>query len=225
MIDIKEADDFDTTVDKIRLFLFQHTQYSEGEEFHKIWGDHNAIAKRIIAHADGTSEKRAPLECSSRSGVLENILVILGYPVRSVAVYADQENFISHTFSEVQNPETGKWQVHDVQFNVSWVLKNNGERASINDLIQYGFKEYEPCRTKDNCGWDLPNREGSFAKDLKEHLGLASVKDSQRKTRDLIVNTSRFDLNKPQKVGSKELTYCTYIAKNCRKKIIKYDLK
>ena len=222
LIGLSDDDDFFTTVDKIRLFLFENSVYSDGEDFHKIWGQHTLIAKHIIASADGTAGKRAPLECSSRSGVLESILITLGYKVRSIAVYAYGENYNSHTFTEVQDPKTGKWHTQDVQFNIYWKMKETGERASIYELVQHDVSNYIPCRTPDQCHWDLPNREGSFAKNMPEKFGLASIKDYQRGKRPLVVNTKRFDLNTPQKVGEQSLTYCDWIPKNCREEITKF---
>ena len=221
-ISLQPDDTFEEKVDKVRLFLFKHTEYSEAEDFHAIWENHPLIAQKLIDHATGKSNTPAPLECSARSNALENILINLGYDVRSITIHANVEDYDSHTFTEVRNPKTGAWHTQDVQFNIYWRMKEDGRRASIADLIQHDFDAYEPCRTPENCGWDLPNKEGSLAEGLKIYLGLASIRDYQRGKRPLHVNTARFDLSQPQKVGDKMLTYCDFRAKNCREQIIRY---
>lgn len=222
-VNIHEGQTFDQKVDTIRLFLFETTEYSDGPEFKKIWNDHPAIAERINAYVSGEEETRAPLECSARSGVMERMLMHLGYNIRSVSIYKHaKQGYVSHTFLEVQHPETQKWQVQDVQYNLFWRMKEDGRRASIVDLVKYSFEDYEPCITEDLCGWDLPNREGNLAKKLKGHLGLASIIDRHRDERPLYVNMSRFNLDEARPVGDKKLTYCQYRRKNCREEIIRF---
>ena len=224
LIGIEEDDQFETIADKVRLFIFENTRYSDDADFREIWGDHPVIAKKIAAYANGEAEKRAPLECSARSGAFEIIMTALGYRVRAISVYQYDENYNAHSFSEVQNPRTELWHTQDPQFNIYWRMKETGERASMAQLIEHGFEDYEPCVTPDLCGWDnLPNREGHEAKNLKGHLGLASIKDYQKGTRPLFVNEGRFALSKPQSVKGELKTYCEHVAKNCRGEITIYS--
>ncbi len=224
LIGLSENDSFEHTADKVRQFLFEHTKYSEGKEFHDIWGNDPLIAQRIIERANAPDKhSRVPLECSSRSNIFESIMITLGYNARSITAHQYSSDYYSHTFSEIQNPETGQWHVQDVQYNTYWRLINeNGKRASINDLISNEYHMYEPCIAPNKCGWNMRNRENNTPTAFVKYLDLASIKDYQRSRRPLIVNTNRFDLNKPQKVGEEMLTYCKYRAKNCRDDIIKY---
>jgi len=225
LIGLKENDSFETKADKVRSFLFEHTEYSSGPEFHAIWGDHPAIAERIIAHATRKNNKRAPLECSSRSGTLESIYQTLGYKTRSVSVYHYAPNYPSHTFTEVQNPETKEWHIQDTQNDLFWRMKDSGKRASAHDIIKYDKPDYEPCHTSQHCiDWDAENREKVKPSELEKYHDSASIIDRNNGSRPFIVDASRFDLNAPVKIDGKEpMTYCKYRAKNCRDKVMIFN--
>lgn len=226
LIELKETDDFETTVDKVRSFLFEHTQFDMSPDFYELWGNHHAIAYRIIAHAKGENNKRAPLECSSRSGILESIIQTLGYKTRSISTYMYSDHYPSHTFSEVQNPETKKWHVQDVQHDQFWRMKNTGARASIHDLIKNYKSTYIPCRTKTHCiTWDKLSRENETPHKLEAYYDSASIIDRNNNSRPFLVNAKRFDLNTPLKIKNKDepMTYCEYRKKDCRDEIIIYN--
>ena len=225
LIDLKKTDTFEAKADKVRAFLFEHTEYSSGPEFHAIWGNPQAITQRIIAHATGENDKRAPLECSSRSGILESIYQTLGYKTRSVSVYHYAPNYPSHTFTEVQNPKTKEWHIQDTQNDLFWRMKSTGKRASTHDIIKYDKPDYQPCRTSQLCiDWDLENREKVKPSELEKYHDSASIIDRNNGSRPFIVDASRFDLNSPVKINGKEpMTYCKYRAKNCRDEVIIFN--
>ena len=183
------------------------------------------MSKKIIAHAKGQSDKRAPLECSARSGALESIYQTLGYNTRSVSAYKHKQNYPSHTFSEVQNPQTGEWHVQDVQRDQFWRMKESGKRASIHDLIKHDKSAYIPCRSNQECiTWETLSRENETPAELEKYYDSASIIDRKNKRRPFLVNAQRFDLNAPVEIKGKGLmTYCEYRDKNCRDKIIVFD--
>ncbi|MCK5385091.1 MAG: hypothetical protein KAJ29_05890 [Alphaproteobacteria bacterium] len=225
LIGLEANDGFETKVDKVRSFLFEHTQFDMSPEFYALWGNHPVIAERIKAHAKGLNDNRAPLECSARSGVLESIYQTLGYKTRSVSVYKHAPNYPSHTFSEVQNPQTKEWHVQDTQNDLFWRMKDSKKRASIHDLIKHDKSAYTPCRTNQHCiEWNTENREGEKPELLEKYYDSASIIDHNNNSRPFLVNAKRFDLNTPVKIDEKEsMTYCNYRRKNCRDEIIIFD--
>ncbi len=225
LIGLEDTDTFETKADKVRSFLFEHTQFDMSPEFYELWGNHPAIADKIIAHAKGINDKRAPLECSSRSGILESIYQTLGYKTRSVSAYKHTAQYSSHTFSEVQNPQTKEWHVQDTQNDLFWRMKDSGKRASIHDLIKHDKSAYTPCRTNQLCiEWNTENREKETPEKLEGYYDSASIIDHNNNSRPFLVNAKRFDLNKPVEINGKSpMTYCDYRAKNCRDEIIIFD--
>lgn len=221
-IHIEKSDTVYNHADKIRTFVFNNTIFGEGKEFRKIWGNHKEISDKIYSYASKQSKKPPPLECSARTSVMENLLQILGYDTRSIDVHAFGEDYESHSFLEVKDPKTGKWHAQDPQFNVYWRDRLTKERLGIRDLVERSQDSYEPCQNNTNCGWTLQNREGHDLLDLKKRFGLAVAIDRKHGKRPLFVNKERFDLNTPQKVGDKNLTYCEYRNKNCKDKIFKF---
>lgn len=222
LIGITDQDSFHQKADKVRAFVFEHTQFDMGQEFKKIWGDHKTIAKKISAHAQGKNNNRVPLECSSRSGVFENIMTALGFHVRSVSVFRHDDHFGGHSFSEVMNPDTKQWEAYDPQYHVFWRIKENHTRIGIKELVQLPYKDYEPCRNEEFCGWDIPNRENRKMIGIQTQLGMATVNDYNQDTRYLFVNLERFPMEMPQNIKGKKMTFCEYYPKYCRENVMIY---
>ncbi len=223
LIGISDEDTFQTKTDKVRSFVFEHTRLSIDSDFREIWGNHKIIAQKIREHAQGKTTKRVPLECSSRSGIFENILFSLGHSVRSVSVFRHDRTYAGHAFSDVLNPKTGKWEAHDPQYNVFWRMKKDHKRLGIEDLIKYNFSVYEPCHTNGECGWALSTREGQDIEDIKKFLGIAAIKDHVNNNRPLYVNLERFPFDSSWNINGQEMTFCERYKKYCRQDIIFYD--
>ena len=58
------------------------------------------------------------MECSSRTILMGLILRALGYETRVVAIFDSRTNLKSHSFLEVINPATGRWETQDADFDI-----------------------------------------------------------------------------------------------------------
>lgn len=220
---IETTENFDEKTDAIRAFINRKTDHKIDEQFRSIEGDEEKIVNRTLAYLD--NEERTPphLECASRADMMEGMLMALGLRVRSVSVYAwneETKHLSSHRFLETQNPETGQWQIQDPDLDLFWIIGETGNRAGMEDLIKLPAPELAtPCNSRGECGWDIKSREGFDAARMKKYMALASIKDHQIGKRPLLVNTSRFDLDRKMPIKDKLQTYCEYLEKNCRDEI------
>jgi hypothetical protein len=211
---------FDEQVDRLREFVSRNSIHEIDDEFYSYWHDLPLVMDRMTAFADG--EGLPPhLECASRSEVLEAILARLGYDTRAVVLYEPAEKFPSRTFLEVLNPATRMWQIQDADYDVYWVKRVNGARASVYDLIASPFDAVTPCNSA-ACGWPILSWEEKDVEKLRTYLGLAVVVDREKGLRPLLVNEARFDLEQPQLVDDESLTYCDYAEENCRQTIERF---
>lgn len=213
--------DFHQTVDAVRQFINQNSEHNIDEEFYAHWHKHDIIAEKILNHAQNNQKFSIPhLECSSRSFVMESMLQALGYRTRSVDVYEPDPDYPSHTFLDVQDPETHQWHIQDPDYDIFWRNIDTGKRISSIELAKSSLDNIEPCTSVERCGWHVKSREGKKAKVLKKYAGLVVVRDGEIGQRDLFTNAERFSLETPQPVNNqKPLAYCDYRDKNCKGKI------
>lgn len=210
----------DEQVDRLREFISRNSIHEIDDEFYSYWHDLPLVMDRMTAFADGQGLP-PHLECASRSEVLEAVLARLGYDTRAVVLYEPAEDFPSHTFLEVLNPATQMWQIQDADYDVYWVKRDNGARASIYDLIAAPFEAVAPCNSA-ACGWPILSWEEKDVEKLRTYLGLAVIVDRDKGFRPLLVNQTRFDLEQPQLVDDKALKYCDYVEKNCGQTIERF---
>lgn len=221
-VDLPPQAGFHEKADTIRDFIFQNSEHSEDEEFYEHWRDVPLMYSKLIAYLnDKENNEPVHLECSTRSTLAVNMLHSLGIETRSVSIYRQTENYPGHTFYEIYNTETQRWEIQDPDFNIFWRDKKNNRRASIYDMIEHPMSQFEACTFTEKCGAEhLPARTIKLFDDLKTRFALASIIDRDIGERPLLYNKARFDLEKKIKVGDKMITYCEHMDKNCRQEII-----
>ncbi len=222
-MDVPQGQGFHATADYARDFIWHNSVHKIDEEFYAHWGNTPVIVSKMISYAQGQHNHPPHLECSSRSGLMSGIMESLGYRVRSVDVYKHLDEFPAHSFLEVLNPETDKWEIYDADYNIFWCRTADGHRAGIKDIISApDLDAVLPCLAGDICGWSEVFKTG--AESLRGYYGLAVIIDRDADERPLLINRSRFPFEKAAPVsGRANLAYCEYRAKNCKEKITFYQ--
>lgn len=205
--------------DYIRNFVHKHSVHKIDGEFFSYWRNQNLILDKFYDHAAGKKKGKLHLECSTRTFIQEGLLRHLGYRTRSVDVYQFKENFPSHSFLEVFNPDSSQWEVHDPDYNVFWKNKETGNVASIEDLIRDGIVKYSPCVSKGVCGEALGTKKYKDIMRLDTYFKLAVIIDRDKNYRPLLVNKQGFDLQQAMPTSKGTLPYCEYMPKNCKQSI------
>jgi hypothetical protein len=162
--------------DRVRQFIHRNSRHGGGVEFRSMLGDKNLVAGRMIAYATGRRDSE-PVEllCGARSNMMSAILNKLGFETRIIALFdTDDDGLRSHTFLEVKNPETGRWETQDPDFDLYWVSKNSGSRISLADAAE-NLSDLEPCHKPGACGWELDSDEGKSAARLRDYLDIISI--------------------------------------------------
>src|SRR5690606_22678777 len=78
----------------------------------------------------------------------------LGLSSRGVWLYSSSLGFFQgHTFNEVFNPTSHKWEIHDVDYNVYFVNARTGERAGVSDMLEVGSVENFVPINASSTGW------------------------------------------------------------------------
>ena len=150
---------------------------------------------------------------AARDPFMRRILDALGYETRIVAIFNSRTNLKSHSFLEVINPETGRWETQDPDYDIYWQSKNSAERISLADTAE-AIGEIEPCG-RESCGWHHVSREGIRAEALLNYLDIISI-TAKQKTMRYALYTSRADLGTVYRKGPKQGVFCEVEAKRCK---------
>jgi hypothetical protein len=199
--------------DSVRHFVHGHTRHAVDAEFEKLVGDKSAIAALVADYAEGKQSEPAHLECSTRSNLLVNLFRKLGYRARIVYVFdADRRNLASHTFVDIYNPLTAKWESQDPDNDLYWRDITSGERVSIFDSAE-DLRAVEPCGPQ-GCGWELVTDEGHRVSDIRELIDIVSTIDKANNER-LTRFTSRANLDREFSFKGRTGRFCDIMEGLC----------
>jgi hypothetical protein len=212
LLGLAATPNFHYRLDKVRTFINDNSIHKIDKAFWDIKGQPDMFAAGVLAHAKGTSAAPVHMECSTRTYLMGSILQALGYNTRVVAIFNSRTNLKSHSFLEIMNPDTGRWETQDADYDIYWRNKSSGERLSLAETAE-SIDEIEPCG-RDGCGWGHASREGIKANKLIGYLDLISI-TTQGKAMRYALFTSRADLNRSYSKGSKRGAFCEVEAKRC----------
>jgi hypothetical protein len=211
-LDLGSTPGFSERLDKVRIFINDHSRHKMDAAFWANHGNPAAFAAGVLAHAKGEA-KPVHMECSTRSNLMGRILKELGYETRIIAIFDSHTNLKSHSFIEVLNPDTKQWETQDPDYDIYWRSKISGERVSLAEAAET-MDEIEPCG-RNACGWYNPSREGHKAENLKAYLDIISITEKEKSARHALY-TSRADLARSYRKGSKTGLFCDVEAKRCQ---------
>ncbi|HUU24095.1 MAG TPA: hypothetical protein VMW68_00805 [Methyloceanibacter sp.] len=221
LLDLDAVPDFHARTDKLRAFINDNSVHKIDKAFWANHGDPVALVSGLVAHAKSREGEPIHMECSSRSNLMARVLRKLGYETRIIAIYNTEGSRLnSHSFLEVTNPTTGRWETQDPDYDITWRNKKTGERISIADEAE-AIDDVEPCG-RASCGWDTVSREGIKAKRLQYYFDIISVTADEKQTRYALY-TSRADLDVIYDKGPERGTFCEVEAKRCRQGL--YDIR
>jgi hypothetical protein len=161
--------------DAVRQFIRRNSRHGNDAEFRKLLGKRDLIAEGMIAYATGHRSQPIHLLCGARSNLMSAVLEKLGYETRIIALFdTDDEGLRSHTFLDVRNPKTGRWETQDPDFDLYWISKSSGLRVSLAETAE-DLSKLEPCHQPDACGWEVDDGEGKSATSIRDLLDIICV--------------------------------------------------
>jgi hypothetical protein len=193
--------------DAIRTFIESHSVHNINAEFAAL-SDRRNFASELLKKARGERPTPVPMECASRSNIMKEMLLALGYEARQVSIFdTDTDDLQSHTFVEALNPETGRWETQDPDMGIFWRNVITGARASVFDEAERALDLLEPCNAN-GCGWsELTNK-------LRGYVDVLTVRDGRHGVRSIF--TSRAKPEGPFHFRGQRGSFCEVMAKRCR---------
>jgi hypothetical protein len=168
------ADAHQLRFDALRHFVHTHSRHAPDAEYRTLVGDAKAITSAIIDYAEGRRAEPPHLICGTRAHLLVDLYRRQGYRARLVFVFdTDQSDMSAHTFADVFNPSTGKWESEDPTYDIHWREISSRNPTSIFDSAE-DVGVIEPCGPT-KCGWDIVSDEGKSVEDLRDLIDVVSV--------------------------------------------------
>jgi hypothetical protein len=214
MLNLAAMPDVHQRLDKVRTFINDNSVHKVDEAFRVNQGNPDSFLGGLLAYAKGTAAGPIHMECSTRTVAMERIFKALGYDTRIIAIFNSRTNLKSHSFLEVMNPETKRWETQDADYDIYWRSKSSGERISLADSAQ-SVDDIEPCG-RSGCGWSHESREGIRAKKLIDYLDIISIMAKERALR-FVLYTSRAELNRTYRKERKQGAFCEVESKRCKR--------
>jgi hypothetical protein len=198
-------------IDFIRNWVYQNSIHLIDKE-HDRYAFNTAKVLPMLWHTHLTGQAPAHLSCGPRAAAMQAILKELGIPSQMIFIFTDNYAQVqSHTFLEVFNRETSKWELQDPDFNLYYVNLQTQARVATADLI-WGDLDVIVPRSPTAQGWAENNVE-ILKRDYFE--AMMYVNDRKDAKSLILVNLDRFQ---PEKVFSNnaDLTFYGFANKYYR---------
>jgi hypothetical protein len=179
-------------IDFVRNWVYKNS-------IHKIDAQHREYAfntPRVISklwHTHLSKQDYAHLSCGPRAMAMKNILNSLGIRSRIISVFTDDyPQVYSHTFLEVLNAETKRWELQDPDFNIYYIDLETNKRIATSRLIWGDLDTVVPI-SKNKKGWKANNVEH-----LKQHFfeAMMYMNHLMGEKSVILINTGRFNAGK-----------------------------
>jgi hypothetical protein len=207
------ADAHELRFEALRHFLHTHSRHVPDDEYRTLVGDAKAITSAIIDYAEGRRAEPPHLICGSRAHLLVDLYRRQGYRARLVFVFdTDQSDMSAHTFVDVFNPSTEKWESEDPTYDIHWREISSGNRISIFDSAE-DIGAIEPCGTT-KCGWDIVSEEGKSVEDIRALIDVVSVANDVENVQSTRF-TSRAKLDKVLSFHGRTGRFCEIMEGRC----------
>lgn len=160
----------------------------------------------------------------AEADLFQKLLALQDLNFRTVTGFVHAEGYPEYSFIEVLNPDTQKWEIHDVNYNIYYKGNETGEKLGTRRVFLAGFENVQACRTdkngKETCGWDMRAKDSKRTGEVQKFWGAAVIQDPRTKTNTLHINAEGFPFADTELVAGEEKTFCQYREKFCKDIVI-----
>ncbi|MFM9487030.1 calcium-binding protein [Pseudomonas monachiensis] len=147
--------------DVARELLATNTTHSDGAWWVAHGNDPFYTAEQIYKTVTGDpTAERAELLCGNMVNVFSGLCAELGLQKRTIWTYSDTQGYFQgHTYLEIFNTTTNKWEIQDADYNVYYTDVRTGERVGVKDMMNADDVEYFIPNNATESGWSETGAE------------------------------------------------------------------
>lgn len=179
-------------IDFIRNWVYEKSIHKIDTE-HKKYAFNTPRVLSMLWKTHQTTKGHAHLSCGPRAMAMKSILEKLEIQNRIISIFTDDNPEVnSHTFLEVFNKETKRWELQDPDFNIYYIALDTQERVATAQLIWGDLDSITPVSI-DKKGWKNNNVEH-----LKQHYfeTLMYMNHLNGEKSVILINIDRFNAEK-----------------------------
>ncbi|ENB9665934.1 hypothetical protein ABJB81_004317 [Pseudomonas putida] len=141
--------------DVARELLANNTIHSDGDWWAAHANDPYYAAEHIYKTVIGDpTAEGVELLCGNMVNVFSGVCAELGLQKRTIWTYSDTQGFFQgHTYIEIFNTTTNKWEIQDADYNVYYTDIRTGERIGVMDMMNADDVEYFIPHNAQASGW------------------------------------------------------------------------
>ncbi|KQW39466.1 MULTISPECIES: calcium-binding protein [Pseudomonas] len=141
--------------DTARELLATNTIHSDGEWWAAHANDPYYTAEQIYKTVIGDpTAENVELLCGNMVDVFSGVCAELGLQKRTIWTYSDTQGFFQgHTYLEIFNTTTNKWEIQDADYNVYYTDVRTGERIGVMDMMNADDVEFFIPHNSQESGW------------------------------------------------------------------------
>lgn len=126
------------TIDAVHRFIQTNSILDQQKTYN---ADYSDAIDLMFNYAQGETQEQPFLQCDGRSTAMLTTLRELGIESRLVFLYRPVPGYLSqHTTLDVFNPETQRWELHDLNWDFYYVDADTQERVSA-ERVLFGSRE------------------------------------------------------------------------------------
>jgi Ca2+-binding RTX toxin-like protein len=141
--------------DVARELLATNTTHSDGAWWAAHGNDPFYTAEQIYKTIKGDpTAERPELLCGNMVNVFSGLCAELGLQKRTIWTYSDSQGYFQgHTYLEIFNTTTNKWEIQDADYNVYYTDIRTGERVGVMDMMKADDVEFFIPHNANESGW------------------------------------------------------------------------
>jgi len=126
------------TIDAVHRFIQTNSILDQQKTYN---ADYSDAIDLMFSYAQGDTQEQPFLQCDGRSTAMLTTLLELGIESRLVFLYRPVPGYLSqHTTLDVFNPETQRWELHDLNWDFYYIDADTQERVSA-ERVLFGSRE------------------------------------------------------------------------------------
>ena len=147
--------------DVARELLATNTTHSDGAWWAAHGNDPYYTAEQIYKTVTGDpTAERAELLCGNMVNVFSGLCAELGLQKRTIWTYSDSQGYFQgHTYLEIFNTTTNKWEIQDADYNVYYTDARTGERVGVKEMMNADDIENFIPHNASESGWSETGAE------------------------------------------------------------------
>jgi len=171
------------TIDAVHRFIQTNSILDQQKTYD---ADYSDAIDLMFNYAQGNTTEQPFLQCDGRSTAMLTTLLELGIESRLVFLYRPVPGYLSqHTTVEVFNPDTQRWELHDLNWDFYYVDADTQERVSAERVLFGSHETLLGCPMEGgDCTVEVMEESASYFNALRYGY-----------TFDLWVNPDRFELS------------------------------